>query len=174
MKTVSFTLRATCTAGDVLIAMASHHARFDGKGYPRGLRGEEIPPLDRITALADACSVMLLTRPYRQGLSWPETAAELRCGAGTQFDPALVKPFIAAMEESGLVAADLVSPLGGAPCPGVNVRGRSARASKFLHSHRKNDITVIEEVSSCYTLCSGDTCTGRSANGYAHPRRGHG
>ncbi|HEX5501926.1 MAG TPA: diguanylate cyclase [Thermomicrobiales bacterium] len=88
---------------DVLGAVASHHERYDGRGYPRGLRGEEIPLLGRIMALADACAAMLLNRPYRRGWNWPEVAAELRRGSGTQFDPALVEPFVAAIEQSSFL-----------------------------------------------------------------------
>ena len=89
---------------DVLSAVASHHERFDGRGYPRGLRGEEIPLLGRIMALADACSAMLLSRPYRKGLSWQEVQEELRRGKGTQFDPDLVEPFIQAIIESEMLS----------------------------------------------------------------------
>ncbi len=85
---------------DVLSAVASHHERYDGRGYPRGLRGEEIPLMGRIMAIADACAAMLLNRPYRKGMDWDEVVAELRRGHGTQFDPALVEPFIAAIERS--------------------------------------------------------------------------
>lgn len=88
---------------DVLSAVAAHHERYDGRGYPRGLKGEEIPLLGRIMALADACSAMLLSRPYRKGMSWPAVVAELRRGTGTQFDPALVEPFIKAMEQSYII-----------------------------------------------------------------------
>ena len=88
---------------DVLSAVAAHHERYDGRGYPRGLKGEEIPLLGRIMALADACSAMLLSRPYRKGMSWLAVTAELRRGAGTQFDPALIELFISAMEQSVLV-----------------------------------------------------------------------
>jgi putative nucleotidyltransferase with HDIG domain len=87
---------------DVISAVASHHERYDGCGYPRGLAGDQIPLMGRIMAIADACSAMLLDRPYRKGLSWDEVVAELRRGKGTQFDPVLVEPFIRAMEQSPL------------------------------------------------------------------------
>lgn len=85
---------------DVLSAVGSHHERFDGQGYPRGLQGEEIPLMGRIMAIADACSAMLLDRPYRRGMAWLEVKAELLRGSGTQFDPALIGPFIDAIEQS--------------------------------------------------------------------------
>ncbi|MFN8514113.1 MAG: diguanylate cyclase [Thermomicrobiales bacterium] len=85
---------------DVLSAVASHHERYDGDGYPRGLKGEEIPLMGRIMAIADACSAMLLDRPYRKGMLWSEVKTELLRGSGTQFDPELVAPFIDAIERS--------------------------------------------------------------------------
>ncbi len=70
-----------------------HHERFDGSGYPDGLKGEEIPFLARVLALADAFSAMTLDRPYREGLPRDEAYAELQRVAGTQLDPELVKAF---------------------------------------------------------------------------------
>lgn len=83
---------------DVAEAVCAHHERWDGKGYPEGLKGEEIPLLGRILAVADAYSAMILDRPYRKALSHEEAVAELRRGAGTQFDPGLVEPFIRLLE----------------------------------------------------------------------------
>jgi putative nucleotidyltransferase with HDIG domain len=65
----------------------SHHERFDGKGYPRGLRGEEIPYLARILAVADAFDAMTSERPYRPKMSVHEAMLELQANSGTQFDP---------------------------------------------------------------------------------------
>ena len=83
---------------DVSDAVYSHHERWDGSGYPRGLKGEEIPLSGRIMALVDAYSAMILDRPYRAALTHEEAIAELRDNAGTQFDPSLVEPFIALLE----------------------------------------------------------------------------
>jgi diguanylate cyclase (GGDEF)-like protein len=74
--------------------VVSHHERWDGTGYPRGLSGEAIPLLGRIMSVADPFSAMTTDRPYRKALSADEAVAELRAGAGSQFDPALVEPFI--------------------------------------------------------------------------------
>lgn len=84
----------------VLEAVANHHERYDGRGYPRQRSGEEIPLSGRIMAIADACAAMLVNRPYRSRLSWGKVVAELRNGKGTQFDPSLVEPFIEAMEQA--------------------------------------------------------------------------
>jgi len=87
-------VRGLCDDSDVLDAIAQHHERWDGSGYPRRLRGEECMLPGRIMQVADAVSAMSLDRPYRAALSPADIVAQLRAGAGTQFDPALVEPFI--------------------------------------------------------------------------------
>ncbi len=74
-----------------------HHERYDGKGYPDGVSGEKIPMIGRIIAVADSFDAMTTTRPYRKELSQEEAMEELRRNAGSQFDPFLVKAFIAAL-----------------------------------------------------------------------------
>jgi diguanylate cyclase (GGDEF)-like protein/putative nucleotidyltransferase with HDIG domain len=80
----------------VVEAVAHHHERWDGCGYPAGLPGTETPLLGRIMQVADAVSAMMLDRPYRRGLAWEQVVTELQAHAGTQFDPSLVEVFIAA------------------------------------------------------------------------------
>jgi diguanylate cyclase (GGDEF)-like protein/putative nucleotidyltransferase with HDIG domain len=89
-------IRGVLNDAEVVDAVAYHHERWDGKGYPHAIAGTETPILGRIMQVADAASAMLLDRPYRQGLAWEEVAARLRQSAGSQFDPDLVEPFIAA------------------------------------------------------------------------------
>jgi diguanylate cyclase (GGDEF)-like protein/PAS domain S-box-containing protein len=72
-----------------------HHERFDGTGYPDGLVREEIPLEARILSVVDAFDAMTHERSYRKALSKEEAIAELERGAGTQFDPAVVKTFLA-------------------------------------------------------------------------------
>ncbi len=91
-------LRAVGGDPDVLTAVAHHHERWDGQGYPAGLAGTGVPLLGRVMIVADAVSAMAMDRPYRKGLSPDTIARELRKGAGTQFDPALVEPFIATLD----------------------------------------------------------------------------
>jgi diguanylate cyclase (GGDEF)-like protein len=71
-----------------------HHEKWDGSGYPAGLKGEEIPIGARIIAVADSFEAMTSARPYRPPLSREEASKELRKGAGIQFDPKLVEAFI--------------------------------------------------------------------------------
>ena len=71
-----------------------HHERWDGKGYPDGLKGEETPLLSRIISVVDAFDAMVSNRSYRAAKSVDEAIAELERCSGTQFDPTLVKEFI--------------------------------------------------------------------------------
>ena len=73
---------------DVLSVVRSHHERWDGSGYPDGLRTEEIPLGARIVAVADAFEAMIESRAYRPARSRAESFAEIIRHAGTQFDPA--------------------------------------------------------------------------------------
>ncbi len=72
----------------------SHHERWDGKGYPRGLKGEDIPLPCRILAVTDSFDAMTNDRPYRKAMSIDEAVQELIKNSGTQFDPAMVDLFI--------------------------------------------------------------------------------
>jgi HD-GYP domain-containing protein (c-di-GMP phosphodiesterase class II) len=74
-----------------------HHERWDGAGYPDGLRGARIPLASRIIAVCDAFGAMTSDRPYRAGMPVAQAVAELRDGAGTQFDPAVVSAFCEAV-----------------------------------------------------------------------------
>jgi diguanylate cyclase (GGDEF)-like protein/putative nucleotidyltransferase with HDIG domain len=83
-----------------------HHERYDGAGYPHGLKGETIPLGSRIIAVADAFSAMTTERPYRKAISSDEAMEELRRNAGSQFDPAVVKAFIDAVHKGKILLRD--------------------------------------------------------------------
>jgi len=78
----------------VVAAVRSHHERFDGHGYPDGLRGYQIPLLARILSVADCFDALTGRRSYRQALAPAEALAHLREDAGSHFDPELVTAFL--------------------------------------------------------------------------------
>ncbi len=79
---------------ELVSAVLYHHERWDGKGYPEHLKGEEIPLMARVVGIMDAYRAMLSDRPYRRALTPQRANAELKKGAGAQFDPKLVDIFI--------------------------------------------------------------------------------
>ncbi len=72
----------------------SHHERWDGEGYPNGLKGEEIPLLARVMAIVDVYDAMTSKRPYKDPISHERTMAFIAANSGTQFDPELVNEFL--------------------------------------------------------------------------------
>jgi len=91
---------------EALAGIMHHHERIDGKGYPMGLAGDEIPEFARVLAVADAFDAMTSNRSYRGARTVPEGIAELRKWASTQFDPAFVDAFITAIERDGWKAPE--------------------------------------------------------------------
>jgi HD-GYP domain-containing protein (c-di-GMP phosphodiesterase class II) len=80
----------SCIADGILC----HHEKWNGKGYPKGLKGEEIPILSRIISIVDAYDVMLTGRLYKKAMTKKEAIQELKENAGTQFDPDLIENFL--------------------------------------------------------------------------------
>ena len=76
-----------------------HHEWWDGNGYPRGLKGKNIPLLSRIITIVDAYDVMINGRPYKDPMTHEEVIEELKRCAGIQFDPELVKNFIQVIQK---------------------------------------------------------------------------
>jgi len=74
--------------------VSHHHERYDGQGYPDGIKGEEIPIGARILGVVDAFDAMTSDRPYRPALTVDIAVQELKKGSGKQFDPKIVKIFI--------------------------------------------------------------------------------
>jgi len=85
-----------------------HHESWDGKGYPDGLAGENIPLTARIVTVADSFDAMTTDRPYRKALSIEEALRRIEQSAGVQFDPRLAKVFVAYVKEKG---RDLAAPV---------------------------------------------------------------
>lgn len=85
--------------GDELTDMAasiacSHHERWDGSGYPKGLAGEDIPVEGRVTSIVDAWDAMSTDRAYRRALWKPQARGQIRDGSGTHFDPGLARVWL--------------------------------------------------------------------------------
>ena len=81
--------------GQIGKIVRSCHERYDGTGYPDGLAGDDIPPIARIVYCCDAYNAMTSDRAYRKAMPLQDAVAELRAGAGTQFDPAVVEALVA-------------------------------------------------------------------------------
>jgi response regulator RpfG family c-di-GMP phosphodiesterase len=93
-------------SGTIASAIRHHHERWDGQGYPDGLKADEIPLASRIVTVADAFDAMTSDRPHRRALSQAAAVDELRKHSGSQFDPHLVKEFIPILE-TGLLELGL-------------------------------------------------------------------
>ena len=90
----------------ILNVVKHHHERYDGSGYPEGLKEKEIPYLARALHIIDAYNAMTANRPYRDALTPEEAALELRKNSSTQFDPELVEKIVAGLEIDAPVPID--------------------------------------------------------------------
>uniref|UniRef100_UPI004055CCD0 HD domain-containing phosphohydrolase n=1 Tax=Acetatifactor sp. TaxID=1872090 RepID=UPI004055CCD0 len=97
----------------VIPAVVSHHERYDGKGYPRGIAGEEIPLLGRILAVCDSFDAMISKRSYKESMTIEYAVEELEKNRGTQFDPKLAEAFINLVKSGKLKAEDSSAIRGG-------------------------------------------------------------
>src|SRR5262245_252099 len=95
--------------GAGLRVVRSHHERWDGKGYPDGLAGREIPLGARIFAVADSLDAMTSNRPYRRAMSWKAANAEIIACSGKQFDPEIVDAYRACEAELREVHRDMAA-----------------------------------------------------------------
>ena len=86
---------------EMLPIVRSHHERFDGRGYPDKLKGEEITLGARVIAVADSFDAMISNRTYRQGLGFEKTMAEMEKGRNTQFDSQVVDALLRVVEKNG-------------------------------------------------------------------------
>jgi len=99
-------LEPLSNTGNLIDYVIHHHERFDGKGYPDGLKGEEISIGARILCVADCFDAMVSERPYRRSMTIEEAIMELKKCSGTQFDPEIVKIFVSAMRKKMSVKYD--------------------------------------------------------------------
>ena len=103
---------------DPLLAQArvmalTHHERWDGSGYPKGLKGDAIPVPGRIMALADAFEAMTATQRHREPVAAPEAAKRIAADSGKQFDPAVVAAFVKSVKEFEAVRTEFKDELEG-------------------------------------------------------------
>ncbi len=110
--------------GSVARIVEEHHERIDGKGYPKGLKGDEILLEARILAIVDAYDAMRSDRPYRQALRREEAIRELKENAGSQFDSLVVKVFLEILDEGSAVPTQ------------AEPRRIPARKSRFRRIHQ--------------------------------------
>lgn len=136
---------------EALAGIMHHHERIDGRGYPMGLAGDEIPEFARVLAVADAFDAMTSNRSYRGARPVPEAVAELRKWAGTQFDPAFVDAFVSAIERDGWKG------------PGAAPAGA-------------DQVTAVEVLSGLNGNASGLNASGNGqhGNGYGNGQHGNG
>ena len=78
---------------DIKDIILYHHEKYDGSGYPYGVKGEKIPFISRIFAIADSYTAMTSKRPYRKAMTKKESLRQIRAGAGTSYDPAIIEAF---------------------------------------------------------------------------------
>jgi putative nucleotidyltransferase with HDIG domain len=102
-------LSAVSMFADIVPIVRHHHEHMDGRGYPDGLKGDQIDPLSRIISVADAFDAMMSDRHYRRHLSLDETRRQLIQGAGTQFDARVVGVMLEALDNDDELKAMLAA-----------------------------------------------------------------
>jgi diguanylate cyclase (GGDEF)-like protein len=122
---------------DAATIVLHHHEWFDGRGYPHGLAGEEIPIGARIVAIADAYEAMVAGRPYRDAISHEAALQELHRHAGLQFDPDLVERFAALFSERMPFAVELAFTGHSRVVDGVPEARSNAEIHDELHARRR-------------------------------------
>lgn len=97
------TIEPKSLVGEWMKGALYHQERYDGKGYPHGIAGEDIPLVARIIAVADTLDAMTTDRPYRKGRSFDEAVTEIKKCSGSQFDPKVVATFLNSQELIGTI-----------------------------------------------------------------------
>jgi len=95
-------LKDITIAPEIAIGAGAHHERYDGRGYPNGLSGDEIPEVAQIIAVADTFDAMYSTRPYRRQMPLEEVVNEIKRCSGSQFNPRMVDAFLKVVDSGVL------------------------------------------------------------------------
>ncbi len=106
----AYILSAISSFNDIIPMVKYHHERMDGRGYPEGLKGEDIPKLARIVCIADAFDAMTSDRHYRSKMFLEEAIEQLLRNSGTQFDPYFVEVFVNVLRENHVEWIDQLEP----------------------------------------------------------------
>jgi len=136
--------------GEAIEGIHFHHERIDGRGYPLGLKGSEIPEFARIIAVADAYDSMTTTRSYRGARSIEDAVVELRRCKGSQFDPIMVEALVQAIETHGWDVTDTLPEIAmqpsdsSLPAFGTDDDDPTARATLALHV--PDDASEIDDI----------------------------
>ena len=88
------------------ILTGNHHEKWDGSGYPRGLKGHDIPLLGRLMAIADVYDALISERPYKKAFTHERSVEIMKAGRGTHFDPALLDLFLEVTEEFEVISVN--------------------------------------------------------------------
>jgi HD-GYP domain-containing protein (c-di-GMP phosphodiesterase class II) len=123
-------LEPTTLPMEVIVAVRHHHERWDGTGYPDGLRGENIPLMARVVSIADAFDAMTSDRVYRPGMTCRDALHQLEIHAGTAYDPELVPTFVRVIRKL---------------TPDENLRGK-ALASSLLGARERFSATTTRRL----------------------------
>jgi putative nucleotidyltransferase with HDIG domain len=105
----AYILSAISMFKDVVPLVKYHHERYDGKGYPEGLKGDNIPFLARILSVADAFDAMTSDRKYRSKLKLGEAINQFKMNSGTQFDPVIVDKLISLLDNFDLMEKEIAA-----------------------------------------------------------------
>ena len=117
----------------IIPAVIGHHERYDGRGYPRRIGGEDIPLLARILCIADSFDAMTSKRCYKEAVSLERGIQILTEEAGRQFDPKLVPVFVAELKRGGIQLASQRKSAGNNPnCPWLFPRPQAAGEKPLL------------------------------------------
>lgn len=133
----------------LLEGVRHHHERFDGKGYPDGLEGTDIPLVARIICVADCYDAMTSNRVYRKRLSDEDVVAEIRRCAGTQFDPAIADIFVTMIERGDFKAATI----DGMEASELGSVYRSSLLEKRLQSDLHDKPELVHHASHVRMIC---------------------
>ncbi len=138
-----------------------HHERYNGSGYPRGLKGDEIPEIARIIGIADAYDAMTSNRVYRKRLTDQDVIDELKRCSGTQFDPKICAVFVSMLEDGRLkkLSPDAVPETDS----GSSLEEKSAALLRSVIEYRNSDIDTMHDfLTGAYSLQHGKNCIAES------------